>query len=400
MAPNNATDETTTPATLSSQASRSPHPPRQHGVKGVYYAGEWLDFQDCDGKFNVSESRCSGGKTQDRKPCRRSASRTVAVPLLPSSSSSPLDSHKASNEGGGGDGSSSSYYDVCIIGAGCIGAAIARELSKYQLAVLWLEAADDVSQGATKGNSGIVHAGYDDKPGTNRAKFCWKGNQMFRDLDRDLRFGYQTNGSLVLAFKEEERKVLHELLERGKTNGVERLRIIEREEVLQREPHVNPNVVAALYAPDAGNVIPYVSSKHGYRKKKRGEGSSVCKAVKENCISMIGKRTDWNVAVLLFLFFCFAFHFLSSFGGWVGEYVCKGIYNCLGRKCGRQWCRITNPSTGYGNYSNQGRDDNHSPILGTTRIFGGPTAIFVDAVASSRSGHRSSRFDGLFGIAK
>lgn len=70
-------------------------------------------------------------------------------------------------------------YDVAIIGAGRIGSAIARELSKYSLKVLLLECADDVSQGATKGNSGIVHAGYDDKPGSVRAKFCWKGNQMF-----------------------------------------------------------------------------------------------------------------------------------------------------------------------------------------------------------------------------
>lgn len=60
-----------------------------------------------------------------------------------------------------------------IIGAGCIGAAIARELSRYKVHTCWVEAADDVSQGATKGNSGIVHAGYDDKPGTNRAKYWY-----------------------------------------------------------------------------------------------------------------------------------------------------------------------------------------------------------------------------------
>ena len=70
-------------------------------------------------------------------------------------------------------------YDIIIVGAGCIGAAIARELSKTTASVLLLEASDDVSQGATKGNSGIVHAGYDDKPGTVKSKYCWPGNQMF-----------------------------------------------------------------------------------------------------------------------------------------------------------------------------------------------------------------------------
>jgi glycine/D-amino acid oxidase-like deaminating enzyme len=209
----------------------APPPPPQHGVKGVYYAGEWLDFENLNGKFNVSEDSCSG--CDHKEACPRSKSRNTATPDA--------------------DG----VYDVCIIGAGCIGAAVARQLASYKLSVVWLEAADDVSQGATKGNSGIVHAGYDDEPGSNHAKFCWKGNQMFPDLDRDLRFGYQLNGSLVLATKESDREILKELLERGKTNGVQRLRILEKKELFEMEPYLNPNVIAALYSPDAGNVIPY-----------------------------------------------------------------------------------------------------------------------------------------------
>ena len=148
-------------------------------------------------------------------------------------------------------------YDVVIIGAGCIGSAIARELSRYELKILLLEAADDVSQGATKGNSGIVHAGYDDKPGTNRAKFCWKGNQMFPALDKELRFGYQLNGSLVVATSKDEVNVLDELMKRGETNGVKNLRIVQKDELFEMEPALNPEVIAALHSPDAGNVIPY-----------------------------------------------------------------------------------------------------------------------------------------------
>lgn len=145
-----------------------------------------------------------------------------------------------------------------IIGAGCIGSAIARELSKFDLKVVWVEAADDVSQGATKGNSGIVHAGYDDTPGTNHAKYCWPGNQMFAALDRDLRFGYQKNGSLVVAFNDADLKHLDELKQRGETNGVQNLRIVDQTELRKMEPHVHREAIAALYSPDAGNVIPYV----------------------------------------------------------------------------------------------------------------------------------------------
>ena len=204
---------------------------RQHGVKGVYYGGEWLDIEDCDGKF--VPNKCSGCDFQEA--CPRSRSRNVA--------------HKEIG--------TEPVYDICIIGAGCIGAAIARELSKYQASILWLEAADDVSQGATKGNSGIVHAGFDDKPGSVRAEHCWPGNQMFPQLDKELRFGYQKNGSLVLALNEKEVDTLKELLERGKKNGVKNLRIVKQAELREMEPHANPNAIAALYAPEAGNVIPY-----------------------------------------------------------------------------------------------------------------------------------------------
>jgi glycine/D-amino acid oxidase-like deaminating enzyme/F0F1-type ATP synthase membrane subunit c/vacuolar-type H+-ATPase subunit K len=200
-------------------------------TKGVYYGGEWLDIEDCDGTFSNLKD-CSGCSAEVLGTCPRSRSRN--------SSAKPDGSH-----------------DVVIIGAGCIGAAIARELSKYSLSVLWVEAADDVSQGATKGNSGIVHAGYDDAPGTNHARYCWKGNQMFAQLDRELRFGYQINGSLVLAFNETERQHLYELKKRGETNGVERLRVIDQKELVEMEPYVHPDAIAALYSPDAGNVIPY-----------------------------------------------------------------------------------------------------------------------------------------------
>lgn len=64
--------------------------------------------------------------------------------------------------------------------------------------MLVLEAADDVTQGATKGNSGIVHAGFDDVPGSIRAAMCWKGNQMFPALDRELHFGKFCNFYTVM----------------------------------------------------------------------------------------------------------------------------------------------------------------------------------------------------------
>ena len=70
-------------------------------------------------------------------------------------------------------------YDVAIIGAGIIGASVARELSKYKLNICMVEKADDVSCGTSKANSGIVHGGFDAMPGTLMAKLNVEGCAMY-----------------------------------------------------------------------------------------------------------------------------------------------------------------------------------------------------------------------------
>jgi len=198
-----------------------------HGEGGAYVGGYWVPLEDCPVQFNIA-----GGSNEQAVRAERSRTGHSAAKL---------------------DGT----YDVAIVGGGCIGAAIARELAKTDASVVLFEAADDVSQGATKGNSGIVHAGYDDTPGTMRAKLCWKGNQMFPDLDRELHFGYQLTGSLVVARGAEEEKHLHELLARGETNGVKNLRIVDKEELRLMEPNLDDACTAALFSPDAGTLTPY-----------------------------------------------------------------------------------------------------------------------------------------------
>lgn len=148
-------------------------------------------------------------------------------------------------------------YDVVIIGAGVNGSAIARELSKYQLKTAVLERCTDICEGTSKANSGIAHAGYDAKSGTLKAKLNVAGSRMIRQLSKELDFAYEQNGSLVLCFDEKDRDKLEELLHRGEQNGVEDLRIVEREELLKLEPEIGDQVVAALYVPTGGIVCPF-----------------------------------------------------------------------------------------------------------------------------------------------
>lgn len=148
-------------------------------------------------------------------------------------------------------------YDVCVIGAGVVGLNIARELAKYKLKLCVLDKEDDVSCGCSKANSGIVHGGYSDEPGTLKAKLCVRGNHLYEELNKELHFGYRRTGSLVLAFENEEIAKLQQLYEKGTANGVEGLKILSPEEVVQKEPHVNKNIKAALFCENAGVTSPY-----------------------------------------------------------------------------------------------------------------------------------------------
>ena len=147
--------------------------------------------------------------------------------------------------------------DIIIIGGGIIGCAVARELSRFQVDIKLLERRGDVSQGTTKANSGIVHAGFDAKPNTLKAKFNLLGNATFDELSKQLDFPFKRNGALVLCFDESELGGLKELYDRGIANGVEGLEILDGESARRLEPNISDKVVGALYAKTSGVVSPY-----------------------------------------------------------------------------------------------------------------------------------------------
>ncbi|MCR5105263.1 MAG: NAD(P)/FAD-dependent oxidoreductase [Eubacterium sp.] len=147
-------------------------------------------------------------------------------------------------------------YDVIIIGAGVSGCAIARELSRYRLSILVLEKEDDVCEGTTKANSGIVHAGFDAKPGTLKARLNVRGSKLMQELSEKLDFAYKNNGAMVLCFEEAQMDDLRELYDRGIQNGVEGLKLLTEDEVHALEPSIG-KVAGALLAETSGIVCPF-----------------------------------------------------------------------------------------------------------------------------------------------
>lgn len=148
-------------------------------------------------------------------------------------------------------------YDVAIIGAGIVGASIARRLSRYHLRIVILEKEPDVAMGATKANSAIVHGGYAESSKTLRGRLCYQGRKQFAQLDSELHFGFKETGSLVFTTREKDLAKLEELSENGKRNGLADLQLIDGKQALAIEPNLNPDVRHALFCRGAGICSPY-----------------------------------------------------------------------------------------------------------------------------------------------
>lgn len=155
------------------------------------------------------------------------------------------------------DGAAANAPTVAVVGAGVVGCCIARELCRFAVRVVVLEAGDDIACGATRANSGIVHAGFDPQPGTLKARYNALGSALYPRWASELGFGYFRNGSLVAAFSDEELAGLDELLARGRANGIEGLRIVDAAEARAMEPALSPEVCGALVAETGAICDPY-----------------------------------------------------------------------------------------------------------------------------------------------
>lgn len=149
------------------------------------------------------------------------------------------------------------HYDIVIVGAGITGCAIARQLSRYDLAIACVEAGNDIALGSTKANGGLVHAGYDPAAGTVKASVNARGCALYGRWAKELGFGFKRTGSMVLGFSPADREHLEKLLENGRANGVEDMRIIEDDEIWEHEPRASKEATCALWCPSTGYVDPF-----------------------------------------------------------------------------------------------------------------------------------------------
>lgn len=148
--------------------------------------------------------------------------------------------------------------DVLIIGAGAVGCAIARELTKYQISVLVVEKNEDVGGDASKSNSAIIHTGYDASPGTLESQLVVAANPMYDSLTRQLDVPFSRIGAILPAITQEQFEKLPGLKEKAFNNRVYDVEYLTDAELLAMEPNLNPEVKGGLYIPRESIIDPFL----------------------------------------------------------------------------------------------------------------------------------------------
>lgn len=150
-------------------------------------------------------------------------------------------------------------FDVAIIGAGVVGAAIARALARYQLRCVLIEAADDVGTGTSKANTAILHTGFDAKPGSLEARLVRRGHELLTSYGPQVGIPIERVGALLVAWDTEQLASLPSIAENAARNGYTAVGTVSAEELYRREPHLGAGALGALEVPDESIICPFTT---------------------------------------------------------------------------------------------------------------------------------------------
>jgi glycerol-3-phosphate dehydrogenase len=189
-------------------------------------------------------------------------------------------------------------YDITIIGAGAVGCAIARELSRYNLKVALLESNSDVGMGTSKASTAIWHTGYDAKPGSLESKLLRRSYALMKDYMPEANIAHEVLGGLLIAWNQEQFETLPKLLKQAQDNGEMDVRIISAEEIYQREPHIQKGALGGLFVPGEGILctfsvplaMAYQAVENGVELFLNFEVSEIRPSTTDD-----GRQTTWSI---------------------------------------------------------------------------------------------------------
>ena len=165
-------------------------------------------------------------------------------------------------------------FDVAVIGAGVVGCAIARRFTLEGARVAVIEKASDILDGASKGNSAIMHTGFDAPSDSLELSCIRDGYREYAEIHQQLGLPLQKTGAYVVAWNEEELEGLNSVLEQAHRNGISNARLINAQELADLEPELSTQALAAVVVPGESIVDPW-SAPYVYLRQALQNGAQV-----------------------------------------------------------------------------------------------------------------------------
>ncbi|HET8592838.1 MAG TPA: NAD(P)/FAD-dependent oxidoreductase [Solirubrobacterales bacterium] len=150
-------------------------------------------------------------------------------------------------------------FDVAVVGAGAVGCAIAREVTRYGASCALVEAGPDVGAGTSKANTAILHTGFDAKPGTIESGLVRRGYELLGAYASEVGIPTDRTGALMVAWNREQRDALDGIESTARENGYGDARPVELDELYLREPNLGPGAQGPLEIPGEGIVCPFTT---------------------------------------------------------------------------------------------------------------------------------------------
>ncbi len=150
-------------------------------------------------------------------------------------------------------------YDVAIIGAGVVGCAIAKVLSRFELDCVLVEAGPDVGTGTSKANTAILHTGFDSKSGTLESKLVQRGYRLLKAYAEETGIPLERTGGLLIAWESDQEESLPRIWSAARRNGVDVQRLTG-DTLYQLEPELGPGARAGLKVPGESTICPFTTT--------------------------------------------------------------------------------------------------------------------------------------------
>ncbi|TDL08578.1 FAD-dependent oxidoreductase [Mycolicibacterium obuense] len=156
--------------------------------------------------------------------------------------------------------SSETVVDVVVVGAGIVGAAIARALAGTRLSVTLVEARDDVGDGTSKANTALLHTGFDATPGTVESRLVARGYDLLGDYAEQTGIPVERTGAMLVAWTTEEVDALPGLMVKAEGNGYRDTELLSADEVYRRVPALGPGAMAGLSVPGESIICTWTTN--------------------------------------------------------------------------------------------------------------------------------------------